>query len=190
MSRCFLIVLLFRAILKAYRWMTNNFSSLIRSALAGPFIGIVSRIHTFPRDLPTPEEGLTHLSGIFPRMSFCSSLPLELRIPALLPASIKRQEDPRRVICFSIHGCRRPAIVCPHPRMSFRGVKQRMIPQWLCLAVPCHSEDAEKPGCCFSVFLECTPDAAPVSVMETTIFCGGGRMLAFPRNDVTVPQNK
>ena len=65
MSRCFLIVLLFRAILKAYRWMTNNFSSLIRSALAGPFIGIVPRIHTFPRDLPTPEEGLTHLSGIF-----------------------------------------------------------------------------------------------------------------------------
>ena len=48
MSRCFLIVLLFRAILKTYRWMTNNFSSLIRSALAGPFIGIVPRIHTFP----------------------------------------------------------------------------------------------------------------------------------------------
>ena len=39
--------------------------SLIRSALAGPFIGIVPRIHTLPCDLPAPEEGLTHLSSIF-----------------------------------------------------------------------------------------------------------------------------
>ena len=181
MSRCFLIVLLFRAILKAYRWMTNNFSSLIRSALADPFIGIVPRIHTFPRDLPTPEEGLTHLSGIFPRMSFCSSLPLELRIPALLPASIKRQEDPRRVICFSIHGCRRPTIVCPHPRMSFRGVKQRMIPQWLCLAVPCHSEDAEKPGCRVSVCLRMYAGCSILlSLRRQTVFCGERMIACFP----------
>lgn len=133
--------------------MTNYFSSLIRSALAGPFIGIVPRIHTFP---PATFLPLRKVLRTFPAFLSPRVVLTAVRYRWFQSLRWDRRPSSARVtcaeLCCFLFRCCSSAIVSPSLHVISRG-EARRISAVAVFGGPLSFSGDEKLGCRDSAFL-------------------------------------